>query len=75
MPISENYSASPPDGVSVIKEALMAEKKTFEVRMDAELYRKMEHIAEKDGMTLNNYILKLVRTNVAYEERIHGKIK
>jgi len=53
----------------------MADKKTFEIRMDPELYRKMEYIAQKDGMTLNNYILKLVRTNVAYEERIHGKIK
>lgn len=51
------------------------EKETFEVRMDAELFRKMNVVAEFSGQSLNNYILSLVRTNVAYHEKVHGKIK
>ncbi len=53
----------------------MAERKVFEVRMDPEQYRKMETVAAREGMTVNNYLLKLVRTNIAYHERIHGRIK
>lgn len=49
-------------------------KITFSVRMDEEMYRKMLGVAEFDGLDLNNHILRLVRTNVAYHERIHGKI-
>ncbi|MBQ3791683.1 MAG: hypothetical protein II797_01120 [Clostridia bacterium] len=53
----------------------MAEKTVFEVRMDPELYGKMEEVAASSGQTLNNYILSLVRSNVAYYEKVHGKIK
>ena len=53
----------------------MAEKQLFEVRMDPELYRKMEAVARHEGLTFNNYLLKLVRNSVAYHERIHGRIK
>ena len=31
-------------------------------------------VAESEGRELNNHILHLVRTNVAYHERIHGKV-
>ena len=54
----------------------MAEKRkvTFPVRIDENLYRKMTVVAERENSTLNNYILKLVRTNVEYSERVHGRI-
>ena len=49
-------------------------KKTFSVRIDEELYKKMLAVAEFDGLDVNNHLLHLIRTNVAYHEKIHGKI-
>ena len=49
-------------------------KVSFTVRIDEELYKKMVVVAESEGRELNNHILHLVRTNVAYHERIHGKV-
>lgn len=49
-------------------------KVTFEVRIEEELYWKLVAVAESDGLTLNNHLLHLIRTNVAYHERVHGKI-
>ena len=54
----------------------MAQKNriTFTVRVDEELYRKMLAVAQAEGRDVNNHMLHLIRTNVAYHERIHGKI-
>ena len=49
-------------------------KVSFTVRIDEELYKKMVVVAESEGRELNNHILHLVRTNIAYHERIHGKV-
>lgn len=49
-------------------------KVTFEVRVDETLYRKLLGVAEREKCNLNNHMLKLIRTNVEYSERIHGKI-
>ncbi len=49
-------------------------KVTFTVRIDEDLFKKMLVTAENEGRDLNNHLLHLIRTNVAYEERIHGKI-
>lgn len=54
----------------------MAQKNkiTFPVRLDEEMYKKMLAVADFDGVDVNNHILRLVRTNIAYHERIHGRI-
>jgi len=52
----------------------MKNKTAFTVRLDEELYRKLLAVAAGEGMTLNNHLLKLIRTNVAYYERVHGRI-
>ncbi len=49
-------------------------KVTFEVRVDETLYRKLLGVAEREKCNLNNHMLKLIRTNVEYSERIHGRI-
>jgi len=49
-------------------------KVTFEVRIDEELYKKVVAVAEAEGLNLNNHLLHIIRTNVAYHERVHGKI-
>ncbi len=53
----------------------MKNKIEFEVRTDADTYKKLLFVAEKEGRNLNNHILHLARTNIAYYERVHGKIK
>ncbi len=49
-------------------------KVTFEVRVDETLYRKLLGAAEREKRSLNNHLLHLIRTNIEYSERIHGKI-
>jgi hypothetical protein len=53
----------------------MKNKVSFEVKLDAETYKKLVYVAEAEGKNLNNHILHLARTNIAYHERVHGKIK
>jgi len=54
----------------------MAQKNkiSFTVRVDEDIYKKMLAVADFDGRDINNHILHLLRTNIAYHERIHGKI-
>ena len=54
----------------------MAQKNriTFTVRIDEELYKKMLVTARAEGRDVNNHMLHLIRQNVAYHERVHGKI-
>ena len=49
-------------------------KVNFNVRLDEEMYRKMVAVADFNKVDINNHILSLVRTNIAYHERVHGKI-
>ena len=53
----------------------MKNKVSFDVKLDAETYRKLMYVAAAEGMNLNNLVLHLARTNIAYFERVHGKIK
>ncbi len=54
----------------------MAQKNkiTFPVRIDEDLYRQMLAVAKAEGRDENNHLLHLIRTNVQYYERIHGRI-
>ena len=53
----------------------MKQKEEFTVRIDSELYRKLLYVAEAENNNLNNHMLHLIRTNVQYYEKVHGKIK
>lgn len=68
-----------PDGIIKTvqgSEVKMAQKNKvmMSVRIDEDLYRKMLAVAKAEGRDENNHMLHLIRTNVAYYERIHGKI-
>ena len=52
----------------------MKEKREFTVRLDAQLYKKLLYVAEKENNSLNNHLLHIIRHNVEYYERVHGKI-
>ena len=49
-------------------------KINFSVRIDEELYKKMLVVSEAEGRDLNNHLLHLIRTNIAYFERVRGKV-
>ncbi len=49
-------------------------KVSFTARIDEDLFKKFLAVAAAEGRDENNHLLHLIRTNVAYHERIHGKI-
>ena len=52
----------------------MKNKVTFEDRIDEELYRKLLVASAAEGRSLNNQMLHLIRSNLSYFERTHGRI-
>ncbi len=52
----------------------MKNKAEFSVRIDEELYKKLIAVAEAEGRSVNNHMLHLIRTNIAYHERVRGKV-
>ena len=49
-------------------------KIAFVARMDEDMYKKFIAVAEKEGRSPNNHFPHLLRTNIAYYERIYGKL-
>lgn len=52
----------------------MKMKAEFSVRIDEDLYKKLIAVADAEGRSVNNHMLHLIRTNIAYHERVHGKV-
>lgn len=49
-------------------------KVSFEVKIDENLYKKLAAAAKRENRSVNNHMLHLIRTNIDYLERIHGKL-
>ncbi len=52
----------------------MKTKEEFSIRIDSDLYKKLIYVASKENNNLNNHMLHLIRTNVQYFEKVHGRI-
>lgn len=52
----------------------MKTKEEFTVRIDSELYKKLIFVAQKENNSLNNHLLHMIRQNVQYFEKVHGRI-
>lgn len=52
----------------------MKQKCEFSVRVDSDLYKKLYYIAQKENNNLNNHMLHMIRQNVQYYEKVHGRI-
>lgn len=52
----------------------MKEKSEFSIRLDADLYKKLRYVAGKENNNLNNHLLHMIRQNVQYYEKVHGRI-
>ena len=46
----------------------------IEIRMTEELMRKLAVISKKEGRSINNKFLFLLRNNIQYFERTHGRL-
>lgn len=46
----------------------------LEIRMSEELMRKLALISKKEGRSINNQFLFLLRNNIQYFERTHGRL-
>ncbi len=52
----------------------MKAKAEFTVRLDSQLYKKLLYVAARENNSLNNHLLHIIRSNVQYFEKTHGKI-
>lgn len=52
----------------------MKNDKEYTIRLSDDLYRRLCYIANTERRTINNHIIYLLRQNIAYYERVHGKI-
>ena len=46
----------------------------IEIRMSEDLMRKLSLISKKEGRSINNQFLYLLRNNIQYFERTHGRL-
>lgn len=52
----------------------MKNDKTFNIKLSDDLLRRLYYIAAAEKRTPNNHIIYMLRQNIAYYERVHGKI-
>ena len=52
----------------------MKNDKDFTLRLSDDMLRRLYYVANAERRTPNNHILHLLRQNIAYYERVHGKI-
>ena len=52
----------------------MKNDKTVTLRLSEDLLRKLYYISDAEHRTPNNHIIFLLRQNISYFERTHGKI-
>lgn len=48
--------------------------KSVSIRIEEEMLRKIAHVADYEGRSINSHILVLVRENIELFEAAHGKI-
>ncbi|MCD8055870.1 MAG: hypothetical protein LUE25_04045 [Clostridiales bacterium] len=53
----------------------MKKERTLELRLSDELIRKLYYVSSAENRTPNAHIIMTLRQNIAYYERVHGKIK
>ncbi len=53
----------------------MKNDKTIALRLSDDMLRRLCYIAAAENRTPNNHIIYLLRQNISYFERTHGKIK
>ncbi len=52
----------------------MRNDREYTLRLSPDLYQRLLYIAASEHRTPNNHMIYLLRQNIAYYERVHGKI-
>ncbi len=47
----------------------------FKLKLNEEMARKLEYISEKEGLSIQNMLVQLVRQKTQYFERVKGNIQ
>lgn len=53
----------------------MAKEKIINIRVDAELKKQAKKLAENDGRSLSNWILRLIQKQIELSEEVQGEQK
>ena len=53
----------------------MKKNYTFKVKLNEEMAKKLSFVAEKEGLSVNNLLVQLLRQKIQYFERLKGNIQ
>ncbi|MBQ7225279.1 MAG: hypothetical protein IJX02_01605 [Clostridia bacterium] len=53
----------------------MKKNYTFKLRLNEEMARKLSFVCEKEGLSVQNMLVQLIRQKVQYFERVKGNIQ
>ncbi len=53
----------------------MKKNYVFKLKMSEEMARKLSYVSEKEGLSIQNMLVQLVRQKVQYFERVKGNVQ
>ena len=62
-------------GVCGMKGVYMKKNYKFELKLNEEMAKKLSIVSEKEGLSIQNMLVQLVRQKVQYFERVKGNIQ
>jgi len=57
------------------RKTVMKKNYTFKLRLNEEMARKLAYTSEKDGLSVQNMLVQLVRQRIQYFERLKGNVQ
>jgi Holliday junction resolvasome RuvABC ATP-dependent DNA helicase subunit len=58
----------------VAKEIKMKKGKLLKIKLNEEMAKKLAYVSEKEGLTLQNQLVAMIRQKISYFERVKGNI-
>ena len=68
-------AALPTDEVLKKKGIKMKKNYVFKLKLNEEMARKLSYVSEKEGLSIQNMLVQLVRQKVQYFERVKGNVQ
>ena len=68
-------AALPTDEVLKEKGIKMKKNYVFKLKLNEEMARKLSYVSEKEGLSIQNMLVQLVRQKVQYFERVKGNVQ
>ena len=58
----------------IAKEIEMKKGKLLKIKLNEEMAKKLAYVSEKEGLTLQNQLVAMIRQKISYFERVKGNI-